>query len=87
MIKLKHNKEFAMKNKKGFTLIELLVVIVLMISILIISIISLVSISNRKKEEAEDMTVSFILLLSFYFNIQRGLLLLVHFSQQNRKNI
>ena len=28
-----------------------------------------------------------IVLLSFYFNIPRGLLLLVHFSQQNRKNI
>ena len=41
----------------------------------------------KKKKEAEDMAESFILLLSFSFNIPRGLLLLVHFSQQNRKNI
>ena len=36
---------------------------------------------NDFKDEVVDDTYN------FYFNIPRGLLLLVHFSQQNRKNI
>lgn len=44
------------KNSKGFTLIELLITIVMLLSLTILVIVSFIKVSDRKKEEAKNIT-------------------------------